>query len=135
MNCKAMNIRNLSQPKPDIADWTEVASLQQRLAQTVERINAMAGDVGMAKHVLEYDSDRRKRALARAMAAPLAGGSSAAAAEAEGRASEAYSAELGLLAKQHAAAEQTVAEFEAAKLVWDTARSLLAMSRETMKNL
>jgi len=130
-----MNIRTLSQPKPDVSDWTEVASLQQRLAETVERINAMAGDVGMAKHVLEYDPDMRKKALGRAMAAPMAGGASAAKAEAEARASEGYAKEMAVLAKSHLAAEQTVSEFEATKLTWETARSLLAMSRESMKNL
>ena len=130
-----MNVTQLSQPKPSIADWQDVAGLQQRLIESVERINRMASDVGLAKHILEYDSNRCKKALARAMAAPLAGGSSAAAAEAEGRASEAYSKELSQLAKEHALAEQTVMEYEAARLVWDTARSLLAMSREQIKML
>jgi hypothetical protein len=130
-----MNIKTLHPPRPDVSDWTEVASLQQRLATTVEQINAMAADVGMAKHIIEYDSNRTKKALARAMAAPLAGGSSAAAAEAEGRASEAYTKEMAQLGKEHAAACQVVSEFEALRLVWDTARSLLAMSREQIKTL
>jgi len=130
-----MNIKALHPPRPDVADWSDVAALQQRLAETVERINAMASDVGMAKHVLEYDGDMRKKALGRAMAAPMAGGASAAKAEAEARASESYAKEMAVLAKSHLAAEQTVAEFEAMKLTWDTARSLLAMSRESMKNL
>ena len=130
-----MNIRSLQPPKPDVADWTEVAGLQRRLAETVEQINRMAGDVGMAKHVLEYDGDMRKKALARAMAAPIAGGSSAAKAEAEARSSESYAREMTVLAKSHQVAEQTVMEYEAARLVWDTARSLLAMSREQIKSL
>lgn len=95
----------------------------------------MAGDVGLAKNILEYDSDLRKRALARAMTAPLAGGSSASKAEAEGRASEAYSDELAVLSRQHASAEQTVMFWEAKKIVWETCRSMLSMTRETMKTL
>lgn len=112
-----------------------MASLQQRLAETVEQINRIAADVGMAKHILEYDGDQRKRALARAMAAPLAGGSSAAKAEAEARSDEVYARELATLAQRHALAEQTIMEYEAARMVWDTARSLLAMSREQIKTL
>lgn len=130
-----MNIRTLSQPRPDVSDWTEVASLQHRLFETVERINSMASEVGMAKHVLEYDGDMRKKALGRAMAAPMAGGASAAKAEAEARASENYAKEMAVLAKSHLAAEQTISEYEALRLVWDTARSLLAMSREQIKSL
>lgn len=130
-----MNIKELHPPRPDVADWTEVASLQQRLSETVEKINRMAGDVGMAKHVLEYDPDMRKKALGRAMAAPMAGGASAAKAEAEARASDSYAREMVVLAKSHQLAEQTVMEFEALKLTWDTARSLLAMSRESMRTL
>jgi hypothetical protein len=69
------------------------------------------------------------------MAAPLAGGSSAAAAEAEGRASEAYTKELNQLGKEHAAACQVVSEYDALRLMWQTAQSLLAMQRETMRTL
>jgi len=122
-------------PSPDATDWSEAASLQQKMAETVEAINRMAGDVGMAKHILEYDPDMRKKALGRAMAAPMAGGASAAKAEAEARASDAYAREMAVLAKSHLAAEQTVMEYEALRLMWDSARSLLAMQRETAKML
>lgn len=115
------------------ADWSDTAALQQRLHEAAERIQAMAGDVGLAKHVIEYDSDRRKRALARAMGPGLAGGASAAKADAEARASEPYAKELEVLAKQHAAALQQVQEHDAAKVAWETARSLLAMLREQVK--
>ncbi len=69
------------------------------------------------------------------MAAALAGGDSAAKAEAEARASEPYSRELEVLGKQHVAAEQQVMLFEAAKLRWESVRSILAMMRESVKQL
>lgn len=69
------------------------------------------------------------------MAAPLAGGSSAVKAEAEARASEGYAKELETLAKQHASAEQITAQWTAKKLVWESARSLLSLQRETVKHL
>ena len=95
----------------------------------------MAGDVGMAKHVLQYDADMRRRALARAMQPALAGGDSAAKAEAEGRSSPLYDKEIETLSKAHQAAEQTLAAFEAEKILWETARSLISLQRETMRQI
>lgn len=123
------------QPVASHADWSDAAALQQRLSEAADKLANMAADVGSAKHVLEYDGDLRKRALARAMKPALAGGDSAAKAEAEGRASDGYSQELGVLGKQHQAAEQVVAEWEAAKINWETARSLLSMLKETVRQV
>ena len=117
------------------ADWSDAATLQQRMVETVEEIASRASDTGLARHILEYDSDRRKRALARAMAPALAGGDSAAKAEAEARASATYTAELTQLGKEHQAAETTVLEFEAVKLRWETARSLLSLLKEQVKHV
>jgi len=122
-------------PPNPISDWTDVADLQRRLSEAVDGLNQMASDVGMAKHILEYDSDRKKQALSRAMMPPLAGGESAAKAEAQARSSELYGKELDVLGKEHAQACQVVNEFECLKLQWETARSLLSMQRETIKNL
>jgi len=130
-----MHLDKLNPSPSSLADWSDVAALQQRLAESVQRMSELAGDVGLAKHVLEYDGDRRKRALARAMKAPLAGGSSATAAEAEARASESYAKELAQLGVEHANAEQMVMDWEALRLQWETARSLLSLQRETVKHL
>jgi hypothetical protein len=118
-----------------VADWSDVAALQRRLIEAAETINLLAGDVGTAKHVIDYDGDRRKRALARAMQPALMGGDSAAKAEAEGRASETYAKELIQLGKEHQAALMVIAEFDAKRLEWETARSLLSMMKETIKQL
>lgn len=131
-----MNIRTIIPQGPaDVADWSDMAALQKRMADSVTALAGLASDVGLAKHVLEYDSDRRKRALARAMAAPLAGDSSVSKAEAEGRASESYSKELVQLGKEHATAAQTIQEWEALRLVWETCRSLISMQKETVRHL
>lgn len=130
-----MIVSKFTDPSTPTADWTDVAELQKKMADTCDTINGMAQDVGLARHVLEYDSDRRKRALARAMQPALAGGDSAAKAEAEARASEPYGKELNQLAKEHSNAEQTITAWEVAKLQWETARSLLAIQREGIKRL
>lgn len=114
------------------ADWSDVESLQRRLLESSEALTSMTPEVGLAKHVQEYDSDLRKRALARAMSAALAGGASAAKAEAEGRSSELYNKELSTLAKQHQAACETIAAWEAQRCAWETARSLLSVTKATM---
>lgn len=129
-----MIAKSENSPSP-VSDWSDVAILQKKMADTCDAINLMAGDVGLARHVLEYDSDRRKRALARAMVPALAGGDSAAKAEAEARASEIYTKELNQLAKEHTSAEQAIVAWEAAKLQWETARSLMAMQRESVRHL
>lgn len=121
------------QSPSDIADWSDCAAIQKRMIESVEEMRKIAPEVGMAKHVLQYNSDRCKQALARAMRAALAGGESAAKAEAEARASEGYAKELSQLGVEHKMAEQTVMEWEAAKITWSTCQSLLAMQRELSK--
>lgn len=101
----------------------------------IQRLAALANDVGAARTIQEFSSDRRKRALARACAAALAGGESAAKAELEARADESYGRELAQLQKEHQAAEQVLTEWEVTKLSWSTAQSLLAMMRESVKRL
>jgi hypothetical protein len=133
-----MNTTDLypKQPTPaSAADWSDAAGLQAKMIACIDELSAMSSNVGIAKHIAEYDSDQRKRALARAMVASLAGGSSAAKAEQEARASEVYAKELAVLAKQHQAAMQQIEEYTVKKLEWETARSLLSMLKETVRQL
>jgi hypothetical protein len=124
------------QPTPaGAADWSDAAGLQAKMIACIEELSAMSGNVGTSKTVLEFSSDRRKRALARAAAAALIGGESAANAELEARGSESYGKELDQLMKEHAAAEQIGMEWDALKLKWQTAQSLLAMMREEIKRV
>jgi hypothetical protein len=129
-----MDSRSTHVAKPDaLADWGDVASLQQRLAELAEKLGSMVADVGRARQVIEYDSDLKKRALARATSAALAGGESYNKAEAEGRSNEAYHAEIKVLAKQLESAYTVTAEWEATKCAWETARSLLSMQKEQIR--
>lgn len=129
-----MNLSTVIPQTPsELSDWSDCEAIQKRMIEAVEEMQKIAPQVGLSKHVLEYDSDRRKRALARAMQPALKGGDSAAKAEAEARASDGYAAELAQLSVEHKMAEQTVMEWEAAKLVWSTCQSLLAMQREMAK--
>lgn len=122
-------------PVSNSADWSDVAALQQRLSESADRIAAMAGDVGLARQVREYNGDQRKRVLAIAALPLLKAGESAAAADMEARASEPYGAALKQLAKELATAEQTIARWEAERLAWDSARSLLSMVKSQVGQL
>ena len=119
----------------DVADWSDAVACQARMIEAVQELAALAQDVGLARQILEFSSDRRKQALARAMAAPLAGGESGIKAEMQARNDPAYAAELNQLGKQHCAAEQTMTRWEAQKIKWSCAQSLLAMQRESQKRL
>jgi len=131
-----VNVHELRPPTPgSISSWDDVAGLQAKMIEAVEAMQQLADDVGMAKTVLEFSSDRRKRALARACAAALAGGESVAKAESEARSSEGYGKELTQLQKEHQAAEQTLTKWETLKLTWSSSQSLLAMQRESVKRL
>lgn len=124
------------QPTPaSIADWSDAAGLQAKMVMCIYELSAMAGNVGIAKHVAEYDGDQRKRALARAMSFSLAGGSSAAKSEQEARASEVYAKELAVLGKSHMTAMQQIEEYNVKKLEWQTAQSLLSMLKETVRHI
>lgn len=94
----------------------------------------MAQEVAKARQVREYDSDRRKRCLALAMKPFLEDGS-AAAAEALARASEEYQKSMKQLGNELVAAEKVIADYEATKIQWESARSLLAMQRDMTRNL
>jgi tyrosyl-tRNA synthetase len=125
----------ISPPTTGPADWSEMSDLQQRMLESLRAVQDMSNEVGVARTAREYNPDQRKRALARQMRGALAGGESAAKAEAEARGSDAYSKELDALMKQLTAAEQTIALYESHKLAWSSAQSLIANAREELKRL
>lgn len=116
------------------ADYSDVAALQKRLVEAADRLSALVPELAKARQVREYDSDRRKRALAVAMA-PLLSEGSAAAAEAMARASSGYEKAMKQIAADLLVAEKVIAEHEAVKIQWESARSLLAMQRDMTRQL
>lgn len=114
---------------PQPADWSDVQDLQRKLMVETGELCAMAGDMGRARQIREFNADQRKRCLAVAALPLLKAGASAAAAELEARASEPYAAALKQLAKDLTAAEQTIAAYEGHRLAWESARSLLSMMK------
>lgn len=117
------------------ADFGECAELQRKLLDSVDKLNRMAPSVSLARHVREYDSDRRKRALAIAAMPLLTAGASSAAADTEARSSGPYEAAMKQLGKEFVAAERTLAEWDALRIQVDVLRSLLSLQKSQMTNL
>lgn len=117
------------------ADYSSIEAISQRLIEASNALSEMVEGVAKARHVREYDSDRRKRALSSSVTDFLKAGDSAAAAEHNARASTAYAEAMKGLARDLTAAEQTVAEWESVKIRWETARSLLSVQKSLVTNL
>lgn len=116
------------------ADYSDVAALQKRLVEAADRLSALVPELAKARQIREYDSDRRKRALAVA-AMPFLAELSATAADTTARASASYQKAMKELGNQLLAAEKVIAEHEAVKIQWESARSLLAMQRDMTRQL
>jgi hypothetical protein len=117
------------------ADASDVYELQRRLSEASEALTSMADDVGHARQIREFSSDQRKRILAVAAASLIKAGASSAAANTEAMAGEPYKAALKQLANEFEAAEIVLARWESTKIKWECCRSLLAMNRESVKQL
>lgn len=117
------------------ADYSDVAAIQQRMVEAAEALSGMAENLAKARQIREYDSDRKKSALAQVAAPLLRSGESAAAADLEARASDNYRKAMKQLATELRAAEEVIAKHEAVKIQWETARSLLAMQRDMTRQL
>jgi hypothetical protein len=113
-----------------LSDHEQLRQRQERLEAACQAVAALSRKVGQAKQVIEYDGDRRKRALAKAMVPYLDEGRGLGVAEAKGRSSFNYSEELKELADQLRDSEAVKAQWEAAKVEWESCRSLLSLEKE-----
>lgn len=122
-------------PTQPTADFSETIAIQRQLSDCVNKLNAMAGRVALARHVREYDGDRRKRCLAIAALPLLKAGLSSAAADTEARAGVPYGESMKQLGTELVAAEKAIAEWDAIRIQIEVARSLLSMQKASMTNL
>lgn len=117
------------------ADYSTIEQISERLVESSTAISMMADRVAKARHIKEYDSDRRKRALSCAVVDFLTAGDSATAAEHKARASASYAESMKAHGQALEAAEAVITEWEAAKIKWETARSLLSVQKSLVANL
>lgn len=119
-----------------MSDFSQTRQVQQQLHEADKKLQAMAGAVGEARTVIQYDSERRKRLMSlEVIKAFKAGAESATQAEHEARASDQYKIGLDALQEQRELAEKTIAEYDAVQTHWETQRSLLALQRITLQTM
>ncbi len=128
-----MSERN-SMSVSDLSDSRELYEAQKRLIEAEAEVARLKTLMGKAHHVLEYDSDERKRALAKATIPFLEKGESAAKAEQWARGSFNYEQELLRLAKAHRIASDIKFEYEGAKIAVEVARTMVS-SEKTLASL
>src|SRR5204863_2607092 len=126
-------VSNASRRESMNPDQSEIETIEERMRSATKKLNAMAPALGLAKQVVEYDSDRRKMILARVMAPLIRTGETAVAAEAIGRSDEIYLQALDNLATQYKDAQTVIATFRATEASFEAARSLLSMQKESFK--
>jgi hypothetical protein len=114
-------------------DGHDLLAIEKRMEDARLYLRNNAANYGDAKQVREFSSDRRKQTLARHMRPFVNNGDSNALADTKARSGDAYAIELDKLADAYAAAETTIALYDAAEVSFDAARSLLSMAKSQMQ--
>ncbi len=117
------------------SDFHDMAAVAREMDDAAKALDAMSAAIGMARTIREYDSDRRRRALALAVTPFLVKGMSATAAEHIGRASQGYADDLDRLAKELQDAETAIAKGYAAQCKFDAARSRFSFQKSLVQNV
>lgn len=116
-------------------DHEEIHRVEKRFKLAARKMHELEGEMGMALTILEYDSDRRKALVARYAVKHIKHGESASAADTLARADPLYEAEFKTMAEVYEQAQLTKKMYENEEKSWETARSLLARQRETLRTL
>ncbi len=111
------------------ADAGTVERAERQLERCATQLAAMSDQLADAKQILEFDPERRRKALSEVVAVLLDAGESAVAAEHKGRASEAYRNALIQLGTQSRDAHRVVERANALKVQWETSRSILSLEK------
>jgi hypothetical protein len=116
-------------------DDKEIRDIQEKMQECIKTMRTLAPMVGAARQVKEFSSDQRKNALAAEQVRFIQRGESVAASETLARSSPVYVTQFKDLERSYADACATIAEWEATFARFEACRSMLAMSRETLRTL
>lgn len=116
-------------------DKSEIDEIAARMGESIKHLRELAPHVGASRQVKEFASDQRKNLLAATQAQYISKGESVAAAEILARSNPVYLTKLTALEESYKQAETVLAEWQATLARFDACRSLLAMSRESMRLL
>ena len=119
-----------------MSDYSDTLALQKRFMEAQKKCQDLKASYAMARTVKSYDSDRRKKLLSDCVVQAFKDGAeSSSEAEHRARASTAYTIGLIKLQGELKAAEEIICAVEVEDKAWETCRSLLAMQRESLKNM
>lgn len=119
------------------ADYSTLESLQKRMTEQCDALEALTDRVAKARQIQDYDSDRRKNTLATFVCAEMdkEKGLSVSMAEHRARCSRGYEDRMRSLVQDALTAETDIAQWEVHKLRWETARSLLSIQKQLVRDL
>lgn len=117
------------------ADAHDIFEAQKQMSSLVRRMNDMTVAVGNARTVVEFNSERRKAALASATRVHLEAGQAYSTAESLARTSQGYVKAMKELRQEYEEAQNRLAEWEALRCAWESARSILSAHKETIKQI
>jgi len=115
----------------DTPDYTDLFRATKELSSELSKLAAMSKDVAAARTIKEFDSDRRKNALSKAvLEAFKAGADSVGKAEHMARASDKYELTMKDLIANYARSENVLAEFAVSMAKIESLRSIIAVHRQ-----
>ena len=117
------------------ADANDQQMIERRIMEATRRLNQLAPLIGAARQLIEFASDMRKNTLAKTQRRYIERGEGAANSEALARSDPLYIEAFKEDEKRVADAYKVRAEWDAVMCSFEAGRSLLAMTRETMRTL
>ncbi len=114
-------------------DHNDLLKIEGRLKQASHALNEIAPEVAKARQVKEYNSEMRRNALAKHMKEWIMADMPSTKAESMARAKPEYLSEIAVLAEQLMEAEQIISKHQALMTSWETGRSLLSFSKESLR--
>jgi hypothetical protein len=116
-----------------IADFPQLAETQKAMADAISKLEGLKAQVGLARQIVEFSTDRCKSALSAVVVGFLKLDMSAAAAEHHARASEQYKSAMKKIMTDTAHAETVLKTWELAKIQFEAARSLMSAEKSMLE--
>lgn len=122
-----------AQPPPD-ASFCDLYNATKEADRLSNNLMGMVDELADARMIIEYDGERRKAALSRAVLIAFKGGAdSSARAEHEARASVRFEEDLRELSKAYAQADKSRLIFENTKIRLDVLRTIISAEKSKME--
>lgn len=118
-----------------LADSDRLLAAERECCRCIEALEALSGQMALAKQIVGLRDDRIKKELAVLVAEYLKGGDSAAASEWNARADKRFAAACSHLIKETAASQDILNAWELQKLKFENAQALRNDERAKMKML